>query len=134
VYEAGLKAGAFATDNDRITAERRRDSAAKSAEAERARLPRMEAAAASASTGEDAIVLGMAYYSFGEPGKAAQALQQGLAKGGLSQDLAVEASLVLGMAQLRARDNAAAISTFKGIKTDNARMQRIANLWALHAS
>lgn len=134
VFEAGLKANAFTSDSEKATAERRMESVAKGAAAERAQLPKLERSAASAATGEDSVALGMAYYAYGQPEKAVAALQQGLDKGGLPEELGVEARLMLGMAQLRAGDKAASHRTFTGIKTDNARMQRIARLWALYAS
>jgi tetratricopeptide (TPR) repeat protein len=133
IYEAGLKANVFKSDTEKSRAERLMGSAAKAAAAERAKLPKMEADAASASTGEDAVVLGMAYYSYGQYDKSIEALQSALEKGGLKDDLQVEVSLVLGMAQLRAKDTAGAVKTFRSIKTDNDRMQRVADLWELYA-
>jgi tetratricopeptide (TPR) repeat protein len=134
VYEAGLKANAFTPETEQKNAERRMESAGRVADADRADLKKLEAAAATASNGEDAVVLGMAYYSYGQYDKAVDALQSALAKGGLKEDLQVEVSLVLGISQLRNKDSAAAQKTFHDIKTDNSRMQRIAHLWELFAT
>jgi tetratricopeptide (TPR) repeat protein len=134
VYTAGLEADVFTSDTDQKRAERLRDSVAKSAEAERTELPKLANAAAASGNAEDSVVVGMAYYSFDEPAKAIEALQNALATGGLKDDLKAEVTLVIGMAQLRARDKAAALNTFRSISTDNPKVQQIAKLWALYAS
>ncbi|HTQ36831.1 MAG TPA: hypothetical protein VMH77_07330 [Steroidobacteraceae bacterium] len=132
VYEAGLRAGAY-TDTEKSTAQRRMESTAKVADAARATLPKLEADAAAAPAGDKAVSLGMILYSYGEPEKAVAQLQQGIAKGGLQGDMQVEARLMLGMAQLRARDKAGAQKTFAGIKSGDANWQRIAKFWGLYA-
>lgn len=132
VFEAGLKAGVF-KDTEKTRAERLMKSAAGAAEAERANLPKLEAQAASAPTGEPAVTLGMQRYGYGEVDKAVASLQQGIAKGGLKGSDPIEASLMLGMAQLRNKDKAAAQKTFAGIKTPDPNWQRIARFWGLYA-
>jgi hypothetical protein len=132
VFEAGLKAGVF-KDSEKTTAERRMKSAATEAAAGRATLAKLEAQAASAPTGEPAVTLGMQRYWYGEVDKAVAALQQGIAKGGLKGSDQIEASLMLGMAQLRNKDKAAAQKTFAGIKTTDPNWQRIARFWGLYA-
>jgi hypothetical protein len=132
VFEAGLKAGVF-KDSEKLTAERRMKSAAAEAEARRAMLAKFEAQAGSAPTGEPAVTLGMQRYWYGEVDKAITALQQGIAKGGLKGSEPIEASLMLGMAQLRNKDKAAAQKTFAGIKTTDPNWQRIARFWGLYA-
>jgi hypothetical protein len=132
VFEAGLRAGVF-KDSEKLTAERRMKSAATEAEAGKANLAKLEAQAGSAPTGEPAVKLGMQRYWYGEVDKAIAALQQGIAKGGLKGSDPIEASLMLGMAQLRNKDKAAAQKTFAGIKTTDQNWQRIARFWGLYA-
>jgi len=134
VFEAGLKSNVFNQDADKSRAERLMASAAKAADNDKADLSKQEASAAAAATGEQDVSVGMAYYSYGDADKAIEALQRGLSKGNLKDDLLIEASLTLGMAQLRVKDKTSAQKTFRSIKTADANMQRIANLWALYAS
>jgi hypothetical protein len=57
-------------------------------------------------------------------------ISKGIAKGGLRND--TEAHLLLGIAQLKGGHKDDAIKTFKGVKGD-PQLERLANLWALHA-
>jgi TolA-binding protein len=77
-------------------------------------------------------MLGIVYYSFAQYPQAIDALQAGIARGGLKNT--ADAQLTLGTAQLRAGQKAQAAQTFKAIKSDNEVTQRIAKLWALHAT
>jgi tetratricopeptide (TPR) repeat protein len=132
VFEAGIKAGVF-KDAERARADRLMRSEAALAEAGKANLAKLESRAASAPNGEPAVMLGMQRYAYGETDKAATALQQGIAKGGLKGNDAIAASLMLGMAQIRNKDKAAAQKTFAGIKTTDPNWQRIARFWGLYA-
>ncbi len=132
VFEAGIKANAF-SDEDKASAQRRMASAAKIAASDMADVSKLEAQAKAAPTGELDVSLGMAQYSYGETAKAIEALQRGLAKGGLKDQQAIDGAMTLGMAQIRAKDNAAAKKTFAGIKTSDPNMQRIAQMWLLYA-
>jgi tetratricopeptide (TPR) repeat protein len=132
VYEAGLRAGVY-PEAEKPTAVRRRDSAGRDAASHRANLAKLEAEAAATPTGGKDVLLGMALYSHGEPDKAIPILQRGLGKGGLQPDQQVEAALMLGIAQLRAKDKAGAQKTFGAIKTADPNWQRIVKFWALYA-
>lgn len=134
VFEAGLNAKVFTADADLSRVERQMAAVGKAADAGRPELRKLEVEAGASATGEESVAVGMGYFSYDEADKAVAALQAGLAKGGLKPEVQVEASLVLGMAQLRANDRAGAATTFKSISTANPRLQRIAQLWALHAS
>jgi tetratricopeptide (TPR) repeat protein len=132
VYEAGLKANVFSGD-EKARIERQVKALGTVAATDRAELPQLEAQARSAPNGDLDVTVGMALHSFGESGKAIEALQRGLQKGGLKEQLAVDGSLGLGLAQLRNKDSAAAQKTFQSIKSDDPNIQRIAKLWALYA-
>jgi tetratricopeptide (TPR) repeat protein len=93
-------------------------------------LPRQEAAAKAAPTGNEYVSLGMAHYSFGQFPEAIAALKAGIAKGGLRN--VADAQITLGAAQLKAGQKAEAAQTLKAIKSDDEVTQRIAKLWALH--
>jgi hypothetical protein len=133
VFDAGLKANAFADDTEKARANRLMASVATKAASDKEGLPKLEADAKAAATGDLDVVVGMSYYSFDDAAKAVEALQRGVGKGGLKPELAVEGPLVLGIAQLRAKDNAGALKTFQGIKTPDPEWQLIVKLWSLHA-
>jgi hypothetical protein len=131
-FEAGLAANAF-TDEEKPRATRQMASVATKAQEEKAALPKLEADAKAAPTGDLDVVVGMQYYSYGDATKAVEALQRGVQKGGLKQDLALEGPLMLGIAQTRAKDNAGALKTFQAIKTDDPQWQSIIRAWSLYA-
>ena len=91
-----------------------------------------EQTAAGAPTGDALVQVGAAYISYGQNDKAAAAISKGIAKGGLkSPD---EANLLLGIAQLRQRNNAAAQQAFDKVAgSSNAGYARLGRLWALRA-
>lgn len=133
VFDAGLKANAFTDETEKARAIRQMASVATKAETDRAALPKLEADAKAAATGDLDVVVGMQYYSYGDATKAVEALQRGVGKGGLKDDLAVEGPLMLGIAQLAAKDKAGALKTLQAIKTNNPQWQSVINLWALYA-
>ena len=93
-------------------------------------LTKQDRDAAAAKTGDASIAVGQAYMSFGDNANAVKAIERGIAKGGLSN--AGEAQLVLGIAQLRAGNKAAAGKAFAAVKGDPD-LERVAKLWALRA-
>ncbi len=128
----GLKANAFAAGSDRDRAQRYLKSAAARAKAEEAALPKMEAQAKAAATGEKLVELGNTLFSLGKYDKAIDALKAGLAKGDVSNKTDAEA--VLGVAQLRSGDKASARKTFRSAESKNEVTQRLIKLWELYAS
>jgi len=96
----------------------------------KAGLAKQASEAAAAKTGDAAVKLGQAHMSFGDHANAVKAIESGIAKGGLTN--AGEAQLVLGIAQLRAGNKAAAAKSFGAVKGD-ADLERVAKLWALRA-
>lgn len=132
VLDEGLNAKAFKDDQSIARGTRLRDSAKKHADTDRAALAKLEADAKASGDAALDVSVGMSYFGYGEYGKAIEALSRGLAKGSALPN-ASQAQLTLGIAQLRSKNNAEAIKTFRAIKTDDALMQRIVRLWTLHA-
>jgi hypothetical protein len=99
---------------------------------DQAQLATVAHTAEGAPNGDPLVQLGAAYISYGQNDKAVAAISKGIAKGGLkSPD---EASLLLGIAQLRQRNNAAAQQSFdKVAASSNNGYARLGKLWALRA-
>ena len=105
-------------------------SAKAAAATDRASLPKQDADAAKKPTGELDYKVGAAWMSYGQYPQAVAAMARGIAKGALKNP--AEAQLMLGIAQLRAGDKAAAEKSLKAVKGD-ATLERLASLWALRA-
>jgi tetratricopeptide (TPR) repeat protein len=132
VLEAGLAARAFEQESDRTHADGQLAAALERVDAQRAGMIALESEARTAATGNEFVALGMAHFSFNQFPQAIEALQAGIAKGGLKHP--VDAELTLGTAQLKAGQKAEAARTLQAIKAGDEVTQRIARLWALHAS
>jgi tetratricopeptide (TPR) repeat protein len=107
------------------------------AAAEKAALPKSEAAAKAATTGDADVKVGAQYLAFGETAKAVEALQRGIQKGGIAKgdpneaQRADEAGILLGIAQLKNNNKAEAAKAFRSVTRDPT-MKRIARLWLLN--
>jgi hypothetical protein len=107
------------------------------AAAEKNALPRQDAAAKTATTGDAYVKLGAQYLACGDNAKAVDALQRGIAKGSLAKgdpkekERVDEAALLLGIANLRNNNKAEAAKAFRTVKNDPT-MVRIAKLWLLN--
>jgi tetratricopeptide (TPR) repeat protein len=131
VLEASLKTNAFPKDStERQRAERYMIAARGLADAARAQLPRLEAAARGAPTGEALVDLGMQQVSFGMYPQAIASLQAGIARGGLENG--VDAAMTLAYAQFRAGQQAEALKTLRAIKGGDVITQRLVKFWTLH--
>jgi hypothetical protein len=104
---------------------------------EKAALPAQEAAAKSAATGDALVRVGAQHLAFGDNAKAIALISQGIAKGNLAKgdpkqkQRTDEASLLLGIAQLRNNNKPEAAKAFRAVKNDPT-MVRIAKLWLLN--
>jgi tetratricopeptide (TPR) repeat protein len=132
VLEQAIAASVFTEQRDKDRNARLLESAKKAAAADLASLPKFEIEAKAAKTGEPDVALGRGYLSHGMNDKAAEAIARGIAKGSLKYP--DESQILLGVAQLRLKNSAEAIKSFRAVKTADARYQRIAKLWVLHAS
>jgi Tfp pilus assembly protein PilF len=97
---------------------------------DQASLPKIAADAAAAKTGAKDVGLGLAYFSYQQYDKAAEALTSGLAKGGVRSE--PDARLMLGIAQLRAGKKDDAQKSFELVKGD-PKLERLAHLWEIRA-
>src|SRR5262249_15378455 len=106
------------------------DTAKKQADQDRASLDKIAKDAAAGKTGDKDVGVGLAYLSYKQYDKAVEAINRGLAKPGVQND--AEAHLLLGIAELGAGHKDEAQKAFGAVKGD-PKLERIANLWSLHA-
>ena len=92
-------------------------------------LPGAAAQLAAAKTPQQMVGIGKLYFSAGEYDKAVDAMQKGLAKGGLKPDEADDASLLIGIANARLGKSAEATAAFDAVK--NPGLAEVAKLWKL---
>jgi hypothetical protein len=127
---SAFAANAFTDPADKNRNQHLLDSAKKQAAADQPTLPKTEATAASAATGDALLGVGIGYFGYGDYDKASKDISAGLAKG-TAKD-ATDARLLLGIAQLRTGDKDSAVKTFKSVQGDPVYM-RLAALWILRA-
>jgi len=126
VLERGLAANVFAGQAlTRAQAELQR--ASSGADADRKELPGAAQALAAAKTGNEMVALGKLYFSVGDYAKAAEAIRQGLAKGGVSDT--DDAHALLGIALARTGQGGPAIEAFGNIR--DAKLAEVGRLWKL---
>jgi tetratricopeptide (TPR) repeat protein len=136
VLEQGFANKVFVDDRQKSVNTRLLDAAKKQAAADKAALAKNESAA---TTGDAMVKVGAQYLGFGDNAKAAELIQKGITKGGLGAgeepavqaQMADEAYILLGIAQLRNNNKAEAAKAFKAVKRDPT-MARIAKLWVLN--
>lgn len=102
--------------------------------ADKASLPKRAQDALASPNGDDDVAVGIAYLSYQQFPEAIKALQNGLTKPmtDTKPRTKAEVQLILGVAQLEAGDKAGALKTFREVKGD-PQLERLANLWSLHA-
>jgi hypothetical protein len=126
VLEKAMASGLL-SGNDKTRAEQELERARSGAAADRKELAGADAALAAAKTGNDMVSLGKLYFSTGDYPKAADAIQKGLAKGGVSD--ADDANTLLGIALARAARPADAVQAFQAIK--DPRLAELGRLWQI---
>jgi hypothetical protein len=127
VLEKGTAAGAFKGDSlTRAQADLQR--ARTSADADRKELPGADAALAAAKSGNEMVAMGKLFFSVGDYGKAADAIQKGLAKGGVSD--VDDANALLGIAQVRAGKGKEAFPALEAVK--DPRLAEVMRYWKLY--
>jgi tetratricopeptide repeat protein len=104
------------------------DTAHKAAAADRAAMAKNEKDAEAAPTGDALVQIGAAYLGFGDPQKASDAIDAGIAKGSLKRPN--EAYLLLGIARARQKNAAEAGKAFAKVSGD-PKYVRLAKLWGL---
>jgi hypothetical protein len=131
VIEKGVAENAFAEQRDKERNQRLLDTSKKACATDQAGIAKFETEAKAAAGGEADVRLGQAYLSFDQYDKAVEAIQRGIGKGSLKSP--EEAQILLGMAQLKRKNADEAGKAFKAVKGGDAKLTRLANLWALHA-
>jgi Tetratricopeptide repeat len=130
VIQDGLQKNIFPDTRTKGKAQRLLADAKKASARDQATLGKSAQEAAAAQSGNQDVGLGLAYFGYQQYDKAVQALTQGISKGDLKD--AASAHLLLGIAQLKAGNKAAALKAFKSVK-GNPTLQRLATLWSLRA-
>jgi len=132
ILQQAFSKNVFVEQRDKDRYQHLLDGAKQRAASDQAQLAEAEHTAESAPTGAALVQVGAAYISYGQNDKAITAITKGIAKGGLkSPD---EANLLLGLAQLRQRNNAAAQQAFdKVASSSNNGYARLGKLWSLRA-
>ena len=126
VLETAMSQGVL-EGGDKARAQEELERARTGAEADRKELAGADAALAAAKTGNDMVSLGKLYFSTGAYAKSADAIQKGLAKGGVSD--ADDANTLLGIALARSAKPAEAVAAFQAIK--DPRLAELGRLWQL---
>jgi hypothetical protein len=127
ILERAMSANLFSGDakgREQADLEKARSQAA----ADRKDLAGAEKALADAKTGNQMVATGKLYFSVGEHAKAADAIQKGLAKGGVTD--VDDANALLGVALVRADRPADARPAFQAVQ--GAKYAEVARLWLLY--
>ncbi|MGH8257826.1 MAG: hypothetical protein ACRET0_16615 [Steroidobacteraceae bacterium] len=107
-------------------------SAMQKAAQDQAQLTAEAQKAQSAANGDQLVAVGQAYLSYNQPDKAVALIQMGIAKGGLKYP--EEADLLLGVAQLRSHNTAAAHRTFDKVAASGKQgYAQLGKLWVLRS-
>jgi TolA-binding protein len=130
VLEAGQQKGMFTDAAIKAHSSQMLAAMKKQTEVDKASLPKIAADAAAAKSGSKDIGLGLAYFSYQQYDKAAEALSAGLTKGDVRNE--PDARLLLGIAQLRAGKKDDAVKTFDLVKGD-PKLEHLATLWKVRA-
>jgi tetratricopeptide (TPR) repeat protein len=132
VLEQALSQNVFTNPGDKDRNQHLLIGAKQRAATDQASLTNAEQAAGNATSGDQLVQVGVAYLTYGQPDKAVADISKGIAKGGLKNT--DEAYLELGMAQLKAKNNAEAVRAFdKVANSGGPEYSRLGKLWALHA-
>ena len=126
VLETAMSQGVL-EGGDKARAQEELERARSGAESDRKELAGADAALAAAKTGNDMVSLGKLYFSTGAYAKSADAIQKGLAKGGVSD--ADDANTLLGIALARSAKPAEAVAAFQAIK--DPRLAELGRLWQI---
>ena len=131
LIQKGLATNVFPEDR-KASANRLLEAGKKQLIADQAALPKAEADAKAATTGDADIRVGKSYYGMGQADKAIEAYKRGIAKGGLKS--IEEAQLLLGIALVSQKKTAEATAAFQAArKGSDSKFANVARYWALNA-
>jgi tetratricopeptide (TPR) repeat protein len=132
VLEQALAQNVFTNPSDKDRNEHLLNGAKQRATNDQASLASAERDAGNAASGDALVQVGVAYMTYGQLDKAVADISKGIAKGMLKN--VDEAYLELGMAQLKAKNNAEAVRSFEKVASSGTpEYGRLGKLWALHA-
>src|SRR6185437_2618714 len=132
VLQKGFAQNVFTEQRDVMRYQHLLMTAMGKAQADQSSLSAQESKAQAAPSGDQLVGVGAAYLSYGQADKAVSAIQAGIAKGNLKRP--EQATLLLGIAQLRAHDAAAAHRSFdKVASSSNEGYAQLGKLWVLHS-
>ena len=106
------------------------ESARKEAEADQKTLPLQDQESRKHKTGDADVKVGYAYLTYGDAAHAIEAIERGIAKGGVKNP--AEARIFLGMAYLKAKRSDEAKKAFRSAKDDQL-LGSVARLWMIRA-
>lgn len=106
------------------------ESARKEAEQDLKTLPLQDKESRNQKTGEADVKVGYAYLTYGDSAHAIEAIERGIAKGGMKNP--AEANIFLGMAYLKAKRSDEAKKVFRAAKDDQL-LGSVAKLWMIRA-
>jgi len=127
--EKGYATGVLETSGDKAKSQALLAESRRLAASDQKALPQFEKEATSAKAGEADVKLGEAFLSYDQPAKGLEAIQRGIAKGGVKN--ADEANLALGRAYILTKNNAEAKKAFESVKSPE--YAQLAQLWSIYA-
>jgi Tfp pilus assembly protein PilF len=130
VLEAGVAKSMFTDARAKELSDRLLATATTQAKTDRVEVEKQAAQSAAGKNGQVDVRIGQAFLSYGEPAKAIEAIERGLAKGNVRN--VPDAHLALGIAQLRSGNKAAAVEAFDAVK-GNVTLELLARLWKIAA-
>lgn len=131
VMEAAFARKVFTEQRDIDRNTRLLNSAKSRVAADKAGLAAADRAAAAGASADADLRVAQGFMSYGQHAQAVAAAERAVKKG--NGTTPGEAQLVLGLAQLKAGNKAAASKAFKAVKGDPS-LERVAKLWALRAN
>jgi len=129
VLEKGVQKGVFTSARQKEQSNQMLAEAKQAVALDKSTLDKQDVAARAKPTGDNDVKLGAAYLSYGQTDKAIEALNRGIAKGGVKNP--DEAAILLGIAHLRTGNKPEAAKAFSTANKD-ATMTRIAKLWLVN--
>jgi tetratricopeptide (TPR) repeat protein len=127
--EKGYASGILTTSGDKARSQAALDEAKRLVAVDQKALPQFEKEALAAKSGEADVKLGEAFLSYDQPAKGLEAIQRGIAKGGVKN--VDEANLSLGRAYILSKNNPEALKAFALVTSPE--YAQLAQLWSIYA-
>ncbi|MEQ1802263.1 MAG: hypothetical protein ABL989_10100 [Gammaproteobacteria bacterium] len=127
--EKGYASGVLENSGDKAKSQALLADSRRLAASDQKALPQFEKEALAAKAGEADVKLGEAYLSYDQPAKGLEAIQRGIAKGGVKS--VDEANLSLGRAYILNKNSAEALKAFERVTSPE--FAQLAQLWSIYA-